>query len=315
MNQPADPDALQGVFAAVLTPFDRRSAPALPRLVSHCRWLLANGCTGLSVLGTTGEANSLTVDERLRILDGLAEAAIPGRVLLPGTGCCAVGDTVRLTRRAVETGAAGVLVLPPFYYKGVSDDGLFAAYSEVIEQIGDPRLRVYLYHFPQMTGVPLSLPLIERLLARYGSTIAGMKDSSGDVDGMLRTIGAFPGFRLFSGSDEFLLPILEAGGAGCITAVCNVASPIAAEVLTAWRNGDSTAAHRAQARLAAVRHACAAFPLTAGLKEVFARQTGDAAWRAIRPPLMPLAAAEAAALESALDRLGFALPALGMTAA
>ena len=137
------PPTLGGVFAAVLTPLDAALAPDHAALARHCRWLLANGCDGLAVLGTTGEANAFSVDERLAILEGLAEAGIPAGALLPGTGCCAVPDTVALTRRALELGAAGVLMLPPFYYKKVSDDGLFAAYSEVIERVGDARLRVY----------------------------------------------------------------------------------------------------------------------------------------------------------------------------
>lgn len=296
---------LSGVLAAVLTPFDDRLAPDHAVLVRHCRWLLAHGCDGLAVLGTTGEANSLSVDERLALLSALAEAGIPGHVLLPGTGCCAIPDTVRLTAKAIEIGAAGVLMLPPFYYKQVSDDGLFAAYAEVIERVGDARLRVYLYQFPQMSGVRLSLALIERLVQRYPQTIAGIKDSSGQLDAMLECVRRFPGLAVLSGSDEFLLPLLEGEGAGCITAVCNVASPLAADVLVSWRHGDWTGAARGQERLNAVRRALSAYPLSAALKEVMARHSGDGRWRNIRPPLQRLAAGDAAALASALDRLAF----------
>ena len=209
-------------MAAVLTPLDSTLAPDRTALATHCRWLLDNGCNGLAVLGTTSEANSFSVDERLRLLDNLIEDGIPGNTLMPGTGCCAVPDTVRLTRKAVELGAGGVLMLPPFYYKNVSDDGLFAGFAEVIEQVGDARLKVYLYHFPQMSGVALGPDLIERLLKQYPDTIAGMKDSSGNFGNMVRNTHTFPGFAVISGSDEFLLPLLKEGGAGCITAVCNV---------------------------------------------------------------------------------------------
>lgn len=300
------PKHASGVFAAALTPLTADLSPDVARLAGHCRWLLDHGCDGLAVLGTTGEANSFSVDERLAILEGLAEAGIPGRALMPGTGCCAVPDTVRLTRRAVELGAAGVLVLPPFYYKNVSDDGLFAAYSEVIERVGDTRLKVYLYHFPQMSAVPISYGLIERLLERYPDTVAGMKDSSGDLDNMTGAARAFPGFAVFSGSEELFLPLLRAGGAGCITAVNNVASPLAARVYAGWREGNDIEADNGL--LVAVRQAIVRYPLSAALKEIMARLTGDGDWRRVRPPLRPMEDGDAAALAGALDDAGYTPP-------
>jgi 4-hydroxy-tetrahydrodipicolinate synthase len=306
--QERDLDRPNGVYAAVLTPFDDAGAPDSGALTLHCRWLLANGCDGLSVLGTTGEANSLSVDERLAVLDRLVSGGIPAPVLLPGTGCCAVPDTVRLTRRAVELGCAGVLMLPPFYYKGVSEEGLFAAFSEVIEDVGDSSLRVYLYHFPQMSGVPLSAALIERLLVRYPLTVAGIKDSSGDLGNMLANAERFPGLGIFSGSDELLLPLLRGGGAGCITGVSNVAALLAQSVLQSWRQDDPAAAEAAQARLSAVRQAFAPFPLSAALKAVIARHTGRARWRTVRPPLQPLSASDGETLLERLQSIGFSLP-------
>lgn len=300
------PKHASGVFAAALTPLTADLSPDVARLAGHCRWLLDHGCDGLAVLGTTGEANSFSVDERLAILEGLAEAGIPGRALMPGTGCCAVPDTVRLTRRAVELGAAGVLVLPPFYYKNVSDDGLFAAYSEVIERVGDTRLKVYLYHFPQMSAVPISYGLIERLLERYPDTVAGMKDSSGDLDNMTGAARAFPGFAVFSGSEELFLPLLRAGGAGCITAVNNVASSLAARVYAGWREGSDIEADNGL--LVAVRQAIVRYPLSAALKEIMARLTGDGDWRRVRPPLRPMEDGDAEALAGALDDAGYTPP-------
>ncbi len=303
--RPLNLDRPAGVFAAVLTPFDDTGAPDSATLALHCRWLLANGCDGLSILGTTGEGNSLSVDERIALLERLVSDGIPAQVLLPGTGCCAVPDTVRLTERAVQLGVAGVLMLPPFYYKNVSDDGLFGAFARVIERVGDGRLRVYLYHFPQMTGVPFTPTLIGRLLARYPETIAGMKDSSGDLADMTGAAARFPGFDVFCGSDEALLPLLRAGGAGCITGVVNVAASLAAEVYAAWRRDDAQSAERAQAKLTAVREQFLAYPLSAALKEIIARHTGRARWRLLRPPLVPLFESEAKALALALDALGF----------
>lgn len=298
-------DRPAGIFAAVLTPFDEAGAPDSAALALHCRWLLRNGCDGLSVLGTTGEANSLSVEERLALLERLVADGIPARVLLPGTGCCAIPDTVRLTKRAVQLGTPAVLMLPPFYYKNVSEDGLLAAYAEVLERVGDSRLRVYLYHFPQMSGVSVTPALIERLLARYPDSVAGMKDSSGELVNMAENARRFPGFDVFSGSDELLLPLLRAGGAGCITAVANVAASVAAQVYAAWRTGDEAAAEQAQTRLTAIRKEFLPYPLSAALKEIVARNTGRARWRILRPPLVPLFATDAAALARALDDVGF----------
>lgn len=292
----------RGVFAATLTPLDDELAPDHALLVAHHKWLLRTGCDGLAVLGTTGEANSFTVEERIGILECLAEAGVPGEAIIAGTGCCAVADTVRLTRRAIELGAAGVLMLPPFYYKNVSDDGLFAAYAEVIERVGDDRLRIYLYHFPAMSGVPLGPALIERLLEAYPGTVVGIKDSSGDWNNMAAMCRDFPGFSVFSGSEEFLLPILRAGGAGCISATTNVTAPLAARLYGAWRSPE---AESLQAELTAVRRVFHAYPFTAGVKEVMGRLTGRASWRNVRPPLVRLTPEEGEALLAGLDAAGY----------
>ncbi len=302
---------LGGVFAAVLTPFDDALAPDGGRFAAHCRWLLDNGCDGLAVFGTTGEANSLSVAERMELLDGLAASGIEGRSLLVGTGCCAVPDTVELTRHAVGLGAGGVLMLPPFYYKGVSDDGLFAAYSEVIERVGDRGLKVYLYHFPKMSGVPISLALIERLLKAYPGTVVGLKDSSGDLDNMTAAVRAFPGFAVFSGVDHLLAELLDQGGAGCITAVCNVAAPLAAVVYRSQRAGNAKDGEEANRLLSGLREIISAYPLSAALKEIIARHGDDETWLNIRPPLRRLSADEAAALLEKLNATGYDLPAAG----
>ncbi|MCZ6846634.1 MAG: dihydrodipicolinate synthase family protein, partial [Alphaproteobacteria bacterium] len=169
-----------GVYAAALTPMTADLAPDLERVVAHNRWLLANGCDGVAPLGTTGEANSLSIDERLSILDALAEAGITGAQLIAGVGCCAFPDTITLTKRALANGAGGVLMLPPFYYQAPSEDGLFAAYANIVERIGDPALQIYLYNFPQQVGFELPISLIARLHEAYPNTVVGMKDSSGD---------------------------------------------------------------------------------------------------------------------------------------
>ena len=191
---------MAGVFAPVITPFKPDLSPDSDRLIRHCRWLLAND-VGLAVFGTNSEGNSLSVDERIALLDDLIDAGLDPARMMPGTGCSAFTDTVRLTAHAVKRGCGGVLMLPPFYYKNVSDEGLFRTFSEIIQRVGDARLRVFLYHIPQFSMVPISLGVTERLLAAYPGQVAGMKDSSGDWSNTAAFLDAFAadGFQVFPG--------------------------------------------------------------------------------------------------------------------
>ena len=298
----------RGVLAPVVTPFKADLAPDAQRLVRHCRWLLAQGA-GLAVFGTNSESNSLGVPEKRALLDALAEARIPSDRMMPGTGCCAFPDTVELTRHAVAQGCAGVLMLPPFYYKGVSDDGLFASYAEVIERVGDERLRIYLYHIPPVSQVPISLALIERLLARYPGVIAGVKDSSGDWSNTRAMLERFAprGFDVFSGSESFLLATLRAGGAGCISATANVNPAAIAALAAGWDGPDADARQAAVDRVRAVFQR---FPMMAALKATIAHHGGDEAWARLRPPLVPLSTGERRELIDALAPLGFSMPGL-----
>jgi 4-hydroxy-tetrahydrodipicolinate synthase len=292
---------MRGVFAAALTPFGSDGAPDMARMGEHCRWLLANGCDGLAVLGTTGEANSLSLAERINILDGLVAAGIDPKRLMPGTGSCALPDAISLTKKAVEIGASGALVLPPFYYKNPSVEGLYAFFAGLIEAVGDVRLRIYLYHFPQMAGVPIPRPLIERLLKEFPSTVVGMKDSSGDFEHMAGIAKDFPGFSVFAGADHLLLPILEAGGVGCITAIANIAAPLAAKI---YAKRDQ-AAHKC---LSAIREGFTGIPLIAGLKEILAKHRQDQQWRLARPPQAPLPGDLLNELLRRLGETGYQLP-------
>ncbi len=298
-----------GVLAPVLTPFLPDLLPDGERLLRHCRWLLAQGCAGLAVFGTTSEANSLSVEEREALLDRLVEGGIdPGR-LMPGTGCCALTDTVRLTRRAVARGCGGVLVLPPFYYKGVSEDGLFRSFAEVVERVGDARLRLYLYHIPPVAQVALTPRLVERLLRAYPGQVAGIKDSSGDWANTeaLHAATAGTGFDVFVGSERFLLANMRRGGAGCITATANVNPAAIARLHREWRSPE---ADRLQEGLNAVRAAFERHPVIPALKAVVAAHAGDPAWATVRPPLVALAPDRAGALAAELGGLGFAMPGL-----
>ena len=303
----SSPLSLPPVMAPVLTPFARDLSTDVERFVRLCRWLIGAG-VALAVFGTTSEANSLATAEKLDLLDALAAAGIPGDRIVPGTGCCAFPDTVALTRAALAHGCAGVLMLPPFYYKNVSDDGLFASYAEVIERVGDARLRIYLYHIPPVAQVPLGVPLIERLLLRYPSTIAGIKDSGGDFAFTERLIRTFAprGFAVYAGSETFLLPTLAAGGAGCISATANVNPAAMLSLARDWRASDAAARQEA---LDAVRQAFQKFPLVPALKAALARGTGDDGWRATRPPLVRLDDAARATLFAALPA-GFLPPSI-----
>ena len=301
-NQSHD-QLMSGVLPAVLSPLHDDLSPDHTRHVQHCNWLLNSGCNGLAIHGTTGEANSFSVAERLETLAALGAAGIDGQRIIAGTGCCAIPDSIALTKAALQIGAAGALMLPPFYYKNVSDDGLYAAFSEVIQRVGDEALKVYLYHFPTMSGVPITLSLIERLLAAYPNTVVGVKDSSGDFENMKAMASQFPGFRVFAGSERLLLDCLELGGAGTISATVNVTSLQASKVFAAWRVGDADAAKEHQEHLSDSRVAIQDYPLVPALKAIMARHTGNQNWLSMRPPLTALSPADSKALFDTIDRI------------
>jgi 4-hydroxy-tetrahydrodipicolinate synthase len=301
----AIPEKFSGLLVPALTPFTADLEPDAGRFTQLCRWLLGEGAAGLAVFGTTSEGNSLSVAERNRLLDHLVGHGIPAVRLMPGTGACAIPDAVEMTRHAVGLGAGGVLVLPAFYYKNQSDDGFFGYFSEIIQRVGDPRLQLYLYHFPQMSAAPLSPALIERLVKAYPQTIAGLKDSSGDWQGTRRMIAKFPTLAIFPSSESRLLEGLVLGAAGCISATANI-QPGAIRKLI-----DSHGTDRAQAwhdRISAVRTIVEAYPLIAALKAVMAHETGDDDWLVTRPPVTTLTRARRTELLAALAASGALSP-------
>jgi 4-hydroxy-tetrahydrodipicolinate synthase len=297
--------AYGGVNAAVLTAMRADLTVDLDRTAAHCHWLLANGCNGLAVMGTTGEANSLGISERLALLDGLVDRGVPGAKMLPGTGTTAITDTVLLTQKAREIGCGGALLLPPFYYKNPTDDGLLAYFSEVIDRVGGG-ISIYLYNFPQQSAIPFSVDFFARLLKKYPTQFKGVKDSSGNFENGKSYVEAFArdGFEVYAGDDTLLLPLLKLGGAGCITAAGNMNSAAAAKVYANWDNqtGESEAAI-----LAATRKAAISVPLIPGLKALKARQTGDGGWLNIRPPHLKLTAEQQTKLFAAWDASGITL--------
>jgi 4-hydroxy-tetrahydrodipicolinate synthase len=300
---------LQGVLSPVVTPFDRDLRPNGPRLAEHCRWLIDQGC-GLAVFGTNSEANSMSLAEKRALLDTLLESGLPPARMMPGTGCCAFTESIELTRHAVGAGCAGVLMLPPFYYKGVSDEGLFRNYARIIEGVADDRLRIYLYHIPPVANVPITLTLIERLLKAFPGTIAGIKDSSGDWNNTKAMLDRFQpqGFDVFAGSETFLLATLRAGGAGCITATGNVNPGGIAKLAAHWQSAEADAM---QAGLDTMRKVFAQFPMIPAMKAATAHYSGHRDWALVRPPLVELDDAQRKALIAALDTAGFSMPDLG----
>jgi len=307
MTNSSAPPRLRGVLSPVVTPFKADLSPDAGRFAQHCKWLLANGCAGLAVFGTNSEANSLSVEERMVLLEALVHAGVPAAKLVPGTGCCALTDAVRLSAHATALGCAGVLMLPPFYYKGVSDEGVYRSFAETIERVGDERLAVYLYHIPPVSQVPVSFAVIERLLDRYPGSVAGIKDSSGDwpnTQALNERFGA-RGFDVFAGSETFLLRNMRAGGAGCITAGANV-NPGPIDRL--YRNWQAPDAEAQQAAIDAVRAALQKFPMIAALKATIAHFAEDGDWRTVRPPLVELTPGQEAELVASLAALGFEMP-------
>lgn len=286
---------LAGLWPPVATPFADDGTVDEERLIRHSRILIAEGARGLAILGTTSEANSLTLDERRRVIDAHVEAGIPASQLLPGTGACAIGDAASLTRHAGEIGAAGVLLLPPFYYKNVSDDGLFAFVAAVIERAGPRVPRIMLYHIPPMAAVGWSIDLVGRLLEAFPGVIAGMKDSSSNLDHTRQVIAAFPEFAVFPGAEVYLVKALAAGAAGCISATANINAAAIAELINRWQDPD---ADQHQAALNAVRKTVDRYDRIAAIKAVLAARNRDTTWLNVRPPLMQIDPAARSALLS-----------------
>ena len=300
---------IRGVLAPVVTPFGADFSPDKERFIAHCQWLLSQNC-GLAVFGTTSEANSLAAEERSTLLDELVATGVDTSRMMVGTGCCSITETVKLTSQAVKHGCAGVLMLPPFYYKGVSEEGLYRYFSEVVQRVGDPRLRIYLYHIPPVAVVGITAGLVERLLKSYPNAIAGMKDSSGDWNNTRIFLDAFAqsGFDVFVGSESFLLANMRNGGAGTISATANVNPAAIHKLYAEWKNAD---ADDQQAKLNVTRDAFGKkYPMISALKQGIAIYANDPAWAKVRPPLVELTAEQAKTLAAELKTISFAMPGL-----
>ena len=300
---------IEGVLSPVVTPFRKDYSPDAERFVRHCRWLLKSGCSGLAVFGTNSEANSMSVPEKRRLLEALVAGGVPAAALMPGTGHSALSDSIEMTRAAVQLGCAGVLMLPPFYYKGVSDEGLYRNFAEVIERVGDERLQLYLYHIPPVSQVAITFGLIEKLLSKYPGIVAGVKDSSGDWANTKAMLDNYArhGFDVFAGSEVFLLDNMRNGGKGCITATGNVNPGPIDHVFRNWRSAD---ADKLQAGISATRKIVQKQPMIPALKAIVAHFGNDPQWKTCRPPLVELNPSQEEALISELKAGGFSMPGL-----
>ncbi len=296
---------MKGIFAAAVTPVDRDGEISHVRLAAHLRWLLHHGCHGVALFGTTGEAPSFSVAERQAALEAVLRHGLAPERLILGIGCCARADTLALARHGLDLGVERMLMLPPFYFKEVPEEGVFRAFAELIEGLGSDRLRLLLYHFPRMSMVPIARPVIERLLGRFPEIVRGIKDSSGDWDHTRELIATFPGFSVFSGSDMHLLRNLRAGGAGTISAGANLACASSRDVFDGIARGDEALAERAMKCVAAVRTVLGRHPMIPAIKHVIATGARDPVWRHVRPPLVELAAAAGETLLRDLETAGY----------
>jgi 4-hydroxy-tetrahydrodipicolinate synthase len=293
-----------GVLVPVLTPFTAAGEPDAGRFVAFCRWLLEEGADGLAIFGTTSEANSMSAGERMTLLDRLIAAGIPAAKLMPGAGACSVTEAATVASHAAKHGCGGVLMLPPFYYKGMSDNGLYAFFANVIDRVGSSALRMYLYHIPPQTVLGLSLDLVGRLIKDFPATVVGLKDSSGDWNNTAALLDRYPDFAIFPGSEVFLLDGLRKGGAGCITATGNVNVPGIRKVYQHWRTPQADAL---QAEITLARKTIQAYPMVPALKRIVAHFHNDPEWANVRPPMDRLTDAQSAALLADLAKIGFTL--------
>jgi len=293
-----------GVLSPVLTPFTKDLKPDSKRLVELCHWLSSQN-VALVLFGTTSEANSLSLEEKISLLDDLIDAGINPSLLMPGTGCCSLTETVQLTSHAVKLGCKGTLMLPPFFYKDISDDGLLRSYAETIERVGNSALKIYLYHIPPVSGVSISLDLIERLIIRYPNAIVGVKDSSGNWDNTQSILERqWDDFRVFAGSEHFLLQTMRAGGAGCISATANINPNAIYNLYKEWK---SDRADNLQEQLNQVRTVLESYPMIPALKSVISYYSNHPDWTIVRPPFISLEKETQKELIQKLKSLGFAM--------
>ncbi len=295
-----------GIYAASLTPFTSSYEPEIPMLISHVQWLLENGADGVALLGSTGEANSMTLKQRQSIIEQSARK-LPVDQLMIGTGSCALKDAIKLTKVSIDAGVYAVLVVPPFYYKPQSEESIIRFYSELIAGVNDPKLRIVFYNFPKFTGYNFDHNVIGKMKSRVGEIAAGIKDSSGNWENMSGVAQNVSDFMVYSGTETFLLEILLTGGAGCITATANLIAPECQQVFQAWKNEQLEDAKQKQKKLTSLRKVFESYPFVSGLKSIFADQKGSNEWKHMMPPFDELMKEQLYELKEKIKDLGLDL--------
>lgn len=291
--------AKNGVYAAAITPVGPDGRPDTQKLTSYCKRIMEEGLTGVAPTGTTSEGNSLPFEWRLKLPEAFAEASIPGDCVIIGTGSSSADDAAALTKAGIDAGYNNALVLPPFYYKNPSDEGLFASFARLIERVGSDSLRLYLYHFPAMSAVPISIPLIQRLKAEFGPIIAGLKDSSGDYEGSLAFVSAADDFDVFPSNEGVLVDGMAKGCGGIISATTQTSTFLSRRTLDA--TGEEQ--ERLQGLLNDVRQVIAKYPLMSAVKQIEAWKSGDDSWTRLFPPLVELSSEQKTSLRNELEAL------------
>ena len=295
-----------GIYTASLTPLFDSFEPNIPALIRHAQWLLEEGSDGVALLGSTGESNSMTVEQRQSIIEQSALELPPDRLMM-GTGSCALQDAVRLTQASVNAGVFSVLVLPPFYYKPQSEESVLSFFSLLVEAVDNPNLRIIFYNFPQLSGYNFSIKILQELKLRFGDIAAGIKDSSGDWNNMLDMVQNVPDLMVYTGTETLLLDILRKGGAGSITATANLIAPECQHVFQAWKNGPSEAADQAQKHLTALRIAFESYSFVSEMKSLLAAQTNSEEWNHMLPPFAQLPDEQVEELTEQIKVLGLDL--------
>ena len=295
-----------GVYTASLTPLFDSFEPNIPALIRHAQWLLEEGSDGVALLGSTGESNSMTVEQRQSIIEQSALELPPDRLMM-GTGSCALQDAVRLTQASVNAGVFSVLVLPPFYYKPQSEESVLSFFTLLVEAVDNPNLRIIFYNFPKLSGYNFSIKILQELKLRFGKIAAGIKDSSGDWNNMLGVVQNVPDLMVYTGTETLLLDILREGGAGSITATANLIVPECQHVFQAWKNDRSEAADPAQKHLTALRIAFESYSFVSELKSLLAAQTNSEEWKHMLPPFALLPDEQVEELTGQIKVLGLDL--------
>ena len=297
---------IKGLIAPILTPFDKQLKLDQKMYNDLAKDLLNNGCSGLAPFGTTGEALSVGNDERMDALEGLIKSGIDPDILIPGTGLCNLPDTIKLTKHAIDMGCHGVMTLPPFYFKGMTDDGLFEHFEKLIEGVNTNKLKIYLYHIPQVCGVGLSIDLVQKLKSSFPETIVGIKDSSGvweNTEALLKIkdLIVYPGAEL---------PVIEAiklGAPGCISATANLNSKDIASVIDLCHSKNWDEAEKLQKKVKSVRLLFQDYAPIPAQKALLAIQTKNPMWNNLRPPFQQISKEKSAELANTLrDEFGFA---------